>query len=191
MTMDYFILDIETCPQDLTKYDSLDEDGQKKLLNPIDSKIVAIGIRHAGISNILMKDDEKEMLQEFWREWKSIHEKNTNIKIVGFNIDVFDIPFLVVRSFIHNVEISPFTVKFVIDLRDKLNAYRPGHSRGTLKDFARAMGFSVEMDGSEVAGLCRNRDFESLRKYLEKDLEITDAMVKRMEQTKILFINRY
>ncbi|HLD42469.1 MAG TPA: hypothetical protein VJB08_00590 [Candidatus Nanoarchaeia archaeon] len=61
------------------------------------------------------------------------------------------------RSFIHNVAISPFTMKFIIDLRDKVNAYRRGHSRGTLKDFGKVLGFPADMDGSEVAGLCKKR----------------------------------
>ena len=171
---EYFILDIETCPIDVENYEQQDEEDRKKLLNPIDSEIVAIGIRYDGKNTIIMKNEddsdekgdygnnaaesnEKQMLIEFWNEWKKLHEKNINIKTVGFNITNFDIPFLVVRSFIHNVAISPFTIKFIIDLRDKVNAYRHGHSRGTLKDFGKVLGFPADMDGFEVAGLCKKK----------------------------------
>ena len=44
-----------------------------------------------------------------------------------------------------------FKLKHVIDVREKLNAYRSGKSRGSLKDYARALGDTPEDTGSKVA----------------------------------------
>ena len=40
---DYFVIDIETCPLVLEDYELLDDESRLKLINPIDSKIIAIG----------------------------------------------------------------------------------------------------------------------------------------------------
>src|SRR3989338_6659338 len=120
---DHLILDIETCPLDIGEYEQLDEEERKKLLNPIDCKVVAIGLRHNEQNIIFLDEDEKKVLEQFWKLFEQKRLGGT--QIVGFNIALFDIPFLVVRSFINNVQIVPFTIKYVVDLREKINAYRP------------------------------------------------------------------
>ena len=124
------ILDIETCPIDLDYAQSLEEEERMKLINPIDSKIVAIGIRHNGKNIIFQSNDEKQMLEDFWLEWKTIRQGSYLRPVVGFNICNFDMPFIVTRSFINDVSISPFTLKQIVDLKQKLSAYRYGHTRG-------------------------------------------------------------
>lgn len=188
----YFIIDIETCPFDIDNYESLDEKERLKLLNPIDSRIVAIGIKYKNKSKILMDKDEVKILKDFWDEFKNAKKENPNCQIVGFNINNFDMPFLVSRSFINNVEIIPFILKNVIDLREKINVYRYGKSRGKLSDFGRLLGLKVsETDGSHVAGFWKENKLDELRKYLENDLMITEEMLKRAKETNIININRW
>ncbi|HLD86702.1 MAG TPA: ribonuclease H-like domain-containing protein [Candidatus Nanoarchaeia archaeon] len=190
MTADHFILDIETCPIKMEGYFGLPEEEQKKLLNPIDSRIVAIGIRVNGKDIIFQEEDEKKMLNDFWWEWKKA--LSPSFQVVGFNCAHFDIPFLVTRSFIHNVPIVPFTLKSIIDLREKVNAYRYGPSRGTLKEFAKVLGIETDgTDGSDIARLCSEGNREKIKEYLAKDLEITDQMFKRMKETNILNIAKW
>ncbi|MEK6891644.1 MAG: hypothetical protein AABX25_00510 [Nanoarchaeota archaeon] len=187
----YFIIDIETCPIDIEGYKKLDEEGKKKLINPIDSRIIAIGIRHAGKNTIIQNENEKQLLEDFWTEWMSI-KKGRSLNIVGFNIKDFDLPFAVTRSFVHNVTISPFVVKYVIDLKEKVSAYRYGPTRGKLKEFGGYMGISdFGMDGSDVTELCISQNHEKIKEYLVNDLEITDKMYKRLRDTKILEIERW
>jgi predicted PolB exonuclease-like 3'-5' exonuclease len=186
----YFILDIETAPLKMDGYFELPEEEQKKLLNPIDSKVVAIGIRSNGVNKIIMDEDEKKMLQEFWWEWR----KNISpmLQVVGFNILHFDIPFLVTRSFVHNVQIVPFVLKSIVDLREKVNAYRHGPSRGTLKEFAEIMGLpTAGMDGSEIAKLYSEGYLDTIKQYLSNDLETTEGMYKRLRDTNILSIAKW
>lgn len=185
----YFIVDVETCPMDMQKYDALAEEDRKQLINPIDSKAVAIGIRRNGVDIIFSGRDEKKLLEDFWAEWRKARE--TGAFIVGFNLLSFDIPFLVTRSFIHQAKILPFNLKSVIDLRDRLSAYRAGHTRGTLKEFAQLLGLETMGDGGQVAALCRAGDVEGLVKYLKNDLLITDEIFKRARDLNILGIEKW
>lgn len=186
----YLILDIETCPTNRGGYEQLSEEEQKKLLNPIDSRITAIGIRFGEKNTIIMEEDEKVLLEKFWETWKEI--KKPHVSVVGFNIATFDIPFIVTRSFIHNVKIQHFVVKEIIDVREKVNAYRFGPTRGTLKDYGSILGMeSLEMDGSHAVEAFMKKDVEKLVQYLKNDLSITEAMYKRLKDTKILYITKW
>jgi uncharacterized protein YprB with RNaseH-like and TPR domain len=113
-------------------------------------------------------------------------------RIVGFNIKDFDLPFLVTRSFMHEVEIMPFKLSEIIDLREKLAAYKFGHIRGKLKEFGEALGIEIlEKDGSWIAEACFKGEFKKIGEYLEKDLEITHAVMERLIKTRIVEIERW
>ncbi len=188
----YFIVDIETCPINLEGYNNLEEEEKTKLINPIDSKIIALGIRYKNENKIFMNEKEKEILSEFWNEWDKIKKENPSSIIVGFNIINFDLPFITSRSFIHNIKIIPFILKLVIDLREKINAYRYGKTRGKLSDYGKLIGLDVlEMDGSKIAELCIEKNWDKLKEYLTKDLEITEELFKRAKETNILNISRW
>lgn len=187
----YFIIDIETSPINLEGHQDLSEEGKKKLLNPIDSRIVAIGVRHCGKNIIIQHENEKQLLEDFWAEWVRI-KKGRNLSIVGFNLKDFDLPFVVTRSFIHNVTISPFIVKYVIDLKEKVSAFRYGPTRGKLKEFGSFMGIAgLGMDGSDITELWMQKNHERIKEYLAKDLEITDKMYQRLRATRILEIEKW
>lgn len=184
----YFIVHIETCPADIESYSKLDEEEQKKLLNPIDSKIVAIGIRHAGQNLVSMERSEKDMLRDFWQEWERIsHGKD--VAVVGFNITSFDLPFIVARSFIHDVPISPFLLKNVIDLRDKINAYRYGPTRGRLSEYAIMLG--QPMEDTDTVKLCAVGDFTTVKNILVRDLQLIDALYEKARRTRIIDIRKW
>ena len=188
----YFVVDVETCPIDLDGYFLLETDEEKiKKLNPIDSKIIAIGIRNRGESKIF-SGDEKDILTKFWSEWKKLKYGSPSILLVGFNVTNFDIPFIVARSFINNIEIVPFSLKSVLDVKEKINAYRYGKSRGKLEEYGRLIGVGVlNIDGSMVPRLFKDNDWETLKKYLLKDLEITEKLFERAKSTGIIYISRY
>lgn len=188
----YLIVDIETCPIDTDAAEALDEEERKKLINPVDSKIVAIGIRTKDKNTVWCSEDEKDMLENFWLEFQSIRKGNPRIPAVGFNILQFDMPFLVARSFIHGVVVSPFTHKQIVDLRDKINACKWGHTRGRLKEYAEFVGLETDgMDGSEVMGCCIKGDMARIEKYLHNDLEITDDLYKRAVELNITKIAKW
>lgn len=191
MYENYFIVDVETCPIDLDEYFSLEEEDKIKKLNPIDSKIIAIGIRHEGM-NKLFTGNENEILKSFWQEWKRIRQENPSTLIVGFNVVNFDIPFIVAKSFIHNIEIVPFSLKSVLDIKEKINAYRYGKSRGKLEEYGRLLNLEVlDINGSMIPELCKNNEWEVIKNYLNKDLEMTEKLFERAKNTGIIHISRF
>ncbi len=182
--MKYFCFDIETCPLDREDYLKRDEAERKKLLNPIDSSIVAIGVKETGKSAVIIQGkSEKEMLEKFWSEFAAFRKQNAlSGKLVGFNVKDFDLPILVTRSFINEVKIVPFTIKEVIDLRESISAFTYKHTRGKMKEFAQLIGIeTIEgFDGENVAKAHWNGEHKKIATYLEKDLEIIEKMNERI-----------
>lgn len=190
--MSYAIVDIETCPLNLEGYFELDEETQKTLLNPIDSRIVAVGIKYEGKDRIMLSGNEKELLHQFWNEWREIKKGDSSAKIIGFNIKNFDLPFLTARSFINDIVIEPFLIKNVIDLREKINAYRYGHTRGKLKEYAVLLGEKImDINGGDVARLWNENKHDAIKEYLAKDLKITELLYRRAVKTRIIEIERW
>lgn len=186
------VIDIETCPIDLESYFEKEEEDQLKLLNPIDSKIVAIGLRYDEKNYIFQNEDESIVLRDFWKKFEEIKKENKATPIVGFNILSFDMPFITTRSLINNVKIYPFSLSEIIDIRDKIHAYKYGKTRGKLKELAILLGQdTLEVDGSDVSLLCKNKDYKTLNKYLEKDIELTDFLYKKIVDLNIIKIKRY
>lgn len=190
--MTYIIVDIETVPMDRQEYAKRDSHAEKvKLLNPIDSKIIAIGLKKKDIEPVvIMGNDEPSLLADFWKEIGK--SKSPSTKLVGFNIKDFDIPFLVTRSFVNNVEIVPFVLKEIVDIREKLSAYKFGNVRGKLKEFADFLSIDkADMEGDKVAEEYWAGNTARIAKYLRKDLEITEAVYQRIMRLKIDKIERW
>ncbi|MDD3976215.1 MAG: hypothetical protein PHN22_03590 [Candidatus ainarchaeum sp.] len=188
------IIDIETCPINLDGYFEKEEDEKLKLLNPIDSKIVAIGLRFQEKNYVFSEKlgSESKILELFWQKLKEIKTENKAIPIIGFNIISFDISFLTTRSLLNNVKIYPFSLSEILDLRDKIHAYKYGKTRGKLKEIALILGQEIlDVDGSDVSFFCKNKQFDLLEKYLEKDLEITDFLYKKIVDLDIIKIKKY
>ncbi len=190
--MDYFYVDIETVPNDKELYLSLKEEERKKLLNPIDSHILAIGIKKGGVpAELLYSEDEKAILTGFWSILSM--SKPGSFRMVGFNIKDFDLPFLVTRSFLMGVRIHPFLLKEVVDVRELLSAFKYGPTRGKLKEYASLLGMAIldDMDGSQVAERYWGGEHGKIQEYLGKDLELTEAMHRRMMELRITEIARW
>ncbi|VVB99725.1 putative 3'-5' exonuclease related to the exonuclease domain of PolB [uncultured archaeon] len=189
--MAYIVVDVETVPLDREEHLKRAEDERKKLLNPIDSKIIAIGVKTQNAEPVVfMGEDEANLLSSFWQELAK--HKSASAKIIGFNIKEFDLPFLVTRSFLNNVEIVPFVIKEIVDIREKLSAYKFGNVRGKLKEFAALLEIeTLGMEGSKVAEEYWKGNTKKIRDYLAKDLEITETIYQRIVRLKIDKIERW
>ena len=131
----------------------------------------------------------KKILEDFWGEWRRMKQDSVAI---GFNVLNFDIPFIVSRSFINNVEIVPFQLKSIIDLRDRINAFRYGKTKGKLSDYGKFLGLDVpSIDGSHVASLWSEGKIGEVREHLNNDLEITEQLLIRAKETKIIHISKW
>ena len=143
-------------------------------------------------TKVFMHADEAMILRETWAAWKAFRLGNMGAPIVGFNHASFDIPFLVTRSFIVGVPIHPFSVRDLIDIRDKLRAYAYGEQRGKLKELATLVGLDIlDVDGSDVERLWNDGEHAQLEAYLIRDLEITRALYTRLVDLSIDKIQRF
>jgi DNA polymerase elongation subunit (family B) len=190
MDLRFLVLDVETCPLELDDYFDLEEAEQRSRMNSIDSRIVAAGINFEDRNFIFWGEDEEAILRKFWHEFGEITSVGRTF-IGGFNLKNFDLPFLVNRSFIQNVPISPFLLKDVVEIREKLNCFRWGKTRGKLKEYAELLGIETDGDGSMIAGLVRDEEWNTIQNYLRNDLDITNAIMKRLIETRIVEIERY
>ena len=105
--MKYIFLDIETVPLKISHEDVKDYLMDKKIgkerrsIDPNYAKIIVIGLKIFNEEiKIFSKDNEKELLQNFWNFLKD----NTPFTLVTHNGYRFDIPFIILRSCINNIE---------------------------------------------------------------------------------------
>lgn len=103
-------------------------------LNPMEHRIVAIGVKLGDRDIILMDESEYYLLVNFW----DTVEKEGIEKIIGFNID-FDWQFLKLRSLYHRLKIKHFRkYQGRVDLRQILNGSGGQYRKGTkLVDYCR------------------------------------------------------
>ena len=145
------------------------EQRDKAALSAVTGRLLAVGITRVGSKEIRVIDctDEADALEQFW---KRIYEasRRENAKLIGFNINNFDIPFLVRRSWVNNVDV-PDTVfeksgKYLdpifVDLMAKWSCgqYREFIS---LNNVARALGVGskpTDENGDKISG----KDFSRL-----------------------------
>ncbi len=206
----------ETTKKVLTRWireDSYDEEGYKAAIedvknslgfSPLTGEIVAIGMldveraksavyfQAPGGSEDSFEEggvrykpmEEGEMLAEFWR----VAEKYDTF--VTFNGRGFDVPFLMMRSAIHQIRPTrdllsnrylPLQrgVKHV-DLMDQLTFYGATRRRPNLHLCCRAFGIPTPkgdgIDGDSVSRFFREKKYTDIARYNVRDIEATAAL---------------
>ncbi len=145
----------------------------KAALSPLTGKVLAIGLETDGAATLLAFEHEWETLNEFWLIYASTHAM-----FVGFNINSFDLPFLIKRSWKLGVPV-PGGVRNgrwwgdrFHDLRDE---WQMGDrmARGSLDAVCKFFGVEGKNgNGKDFARLFElNRD--AALEYLENDLRMT------------------
>lgn len=134
---------------------------------------------------------EEEMLDNFWTVAKSYQE------FVSFNGRAFDVPFLMVRSAIHNIRPSKdlmsnrylnsqkYDAKH-IDLLDQLSFYGAVWKKGNLHLWSRAFGIESPkaqgITGEDVGKLFKEKKFLDIAKYNTGDLFATKNLYEYWEK---------
>ena len=142
----------------------------------IKDEISAIGIKHDGFVHVFSREDntERDMLVKFW---KFLEDNNIN-KIVGFNSDRFDIPFITIRSLKWNV--SVFEVDS-IDLMMDLSFDSKLRWKG-LNAWCQFFGIGGKNgDGKAAVQLFLDKKFEELHDYLRNDVEMTERLYIKLK----------
>ena len=134
---------------------------------------------------------EKEMLQQFWNLAEKYDE------FISFNGRAFDVPFLFVRSAIHEVRPTknlmanrylssqPKNAKH-IDLLDQLTFYGSVRKKGNLHLWSKAFGIKSPKEdgvtGDQVGELFKEKRFLDIAKYNVGDLKATKALYEYWEK---------
>jgi hypothetical protein len=134
--------------------------------------------------------DEADLLASFWKQFVKI--RNEGRKLIGVNILSFDVPFLVRRSWILNVDI-PSTVregryfdKSLVDLRDVwLCGQMQQSCESSLNHMSLALGVGSKpagINGGDFARLYFGSEVEKQQAldYLTNDLQLTAKVARRI-----------
>ena len=190
--MNYLFLDIETAPLEIINEDVKNYLMDKKIskesrsLDPNYSKVISIALKlNNEDAKIFYGDNESEILINAWgfiRENKAI--------IVTHNGYNFDIPFLIIRSCVNNIQI-PFMIN--TNPWNMLNSkhfdtmvFFSGSGNFTnpnMEILAKLNNIHVEKErisGLEIEKLYKLKDFEKISLRCRQDIEILESIFNKL-----------
>ena len=159
---------------------------EKAALYPHTGEVCAIGYPNGQGHELDLEPDEEPQLVRFWKRFEKA--ANTNEKIVGFNSNRFDLPFLIRRSFILDIPMPANVIsgryfhKSFVDLCDVwFCGSRGNNDYISLDMLCRALGVSAAKfgDGAYFHQLLEENPDEAER-YLKNDLDCTAACAKKL-----------
>ena len=157
----------------------------KAALDPLTGRVLAIGVLDTLTeeAEVLAVPEEARMLEWFWKRCKG--EMGRIETMIGFNSNLFDLPFLIRRSWRLGVLI-PFGIRrgrywgdSMVDLRE---VWQLGDrmARGSLDAISRHLEVGQKSGvGADFAGLLAS-DREAALAYLRKDLGLTLAVARKL-----------
>lgn len=158
-------------------------------LDSFEHEIIAIGFGFLeGDIKVIQKSSEREILLEFIDFLNK--NKKSNLLLVGYNIESFDMPFLLARG-VHNGIKEAAIVKefFTLDLFKVVLKYissnaQPNNQKRKLKNVANLLGIEIfdEIDGYEIPQLFRNSDFEKIKEHCESDVRLARESFIRLKE---------
>jgi uncharacterized protein YprB with RNaseH-like and TPR domain len=142
------------------------------------ARVIAIGLLYSGSGKFLVLDheDEADMLEEFWNATRG--EMGRLHRMVGFNCNTFDLPFLIRRSWRHRVPVpggmrrGRYWSDEFVDLRE-LWQLGDRQARGSLDSIAKHLGVGGKTgNGADFAKLWQSDRAKAIE-YLRNDLHLT------------------
>src|SRR3989338_6472098 len=176
------ILDIETAP--LT-----DEAAPEDALSPITGRIVGIGLKYLKEELIIIEQNEKIIIEQFWNKIGELQKRFSTLRFVGFNIVDFDYYFIVTRSLANNIKIIRQNPTSFIDLRQHLCIFKQHGKKGTLKEYAKLSGIEgkyLGLTGASIPLLWKMKHYDEIRNYLSADLRITEQLHTKCKELNIM-----
>jgi len=152
-------------------------------LDPLTGRVVAIGILRNAEFRVLSNECEAAVLLDFWDV--CVGQMGRINEMIGFNTHLFDLPFLVRRSWKHGIPVPTMVRRGrywnerLVDLRE---AWQLGDrmARGSLDAIAKHLGVGAKNgDGKEFARLWES-DREKAIAYLRNDVELTARVADRL-----------
>jgi len=157
----------------------------KAALHPMTGYVAAIGMYGVGGPLNLVAIEEDAMIGYFWNIYGAFDDMN---QFVGHNIQGFDIPFLICRSWALGIKVPPTVMsgRYLNDRRfiDTMKAFQCGNHQEKffgLDAVSKFFGLGGKTDpiGATFAEVLATDRPRALA-YLAEDLEITRAVADRM-----------
>lgn len=158
-------------------------------LNPVTGCVLAVGVRVLDSGKqAIVADDEATTLQKVWSKLTA----SNNSRIIGHNIKGFDLPFMMRRSWILQVDVpnwvfdGRFFHRCFIDTRDLWLCGQPwGQCESSLGVVGQALGLGGKTDGVSGGDFSRlwngtPEERALAKEYLLRDLELTAKVAQRM-----------
>ena len=133
-----------------------------------------------------LSGNEKEILQHFW---KQLDRFST---FITFNGRVFDCPYLMIRSAVHQIRptrnLVPYrySVNPHIDLADQLSFYDALRRKFSLHMWCRAFGIESPkeegIDGSQVKEYYNKGKYREIARYCMRDIQATKKLYLRWDK---------
>ena len=129
------------------------------------------------------------MLQRFWERFTSA--ANSYGHIVGHNVEGFDLPFLLKRSWILGVAVSPMVMNgryYHRNVVDTMKVWTCGEYKETisLDKLAKILGVGKKMENYHARQFAKDwlyADRDTAEFYLRNDLHITNAVYPKLYAT--------
>jgi len=141
-----------------------------------ESRITMIGLGCDGKYYGITDPDERVMLRKFARYLRGLKE----YRIISYNGNSFDVPYLFSRIIFHNLKF-PNIIDKHLDLRRFLNLGN-GFKKGTLNDFGQLISMKKieNTDGKTAIKLWNENRISELKKYCLQDIRITEGLLSRI-----------
>lgn len=161
-------------------------------LSPATGRVEAIGVLN-GATNAagILSGDECDILSSFWAKVEKCSKEGR--KLIGHNIHGFDIPFLIRRSWFHEIDVPMsllFNGRYPNDrlFVDTMTVWGCGNYRDSisLDNLAKAFGYPGKPDGITGADFSRlwrgtAEERQQAEAYLLNDLQMTATVARRMQ----------
>lgn len=155
-------------------------------LDPMTGQVLAIGVQSETVSGVYDCSDEALNLRQFW---DLVSDTEEHYHLIGWNCREFDWPFLLKRSWILGVQPGSAAVSIyrgrvsvtqrLVDLMELWAMSRAG--RASLNSVAQRLGVGSKVqENSAHYWELRQRDPEAARDHLLNDLELTQAIARKL-----------
>jgi len=161
------------------------------------SKICCISIGYLSEGKLKMKSyygaDEHKLLSDFTKDIQAFEKKFSNTQWCGHSIQGFDIPFVVKRLIVNQIEIpncldQSLNKPWEVNIIDIEAIWRGGSfGRASLINMAVALGLpspKQAMNGSEVSNYFYEGKLEEIKTYCELDTQTVFEIYKKMAYIK-------
>lgn len=175
---------------DAARAQSLQDHTDRAALSAATGRVLAIGYHSAETGKTLVHGEdqtEAELLNGFWAQYSRMRKAGR--RMVGFNSNGFDVPFLLRRSWMLGVDVPPsarngrYLDQIFVDLREIwLCGQRWGDCESSLDHVAKCLGVGQKTEGVTGADFARlwAEDRPRAIEYLTQDVRLTYEVAVRL-----------